>query len=93
MRIIDRAWTAFAAILLLLACGRTPDLRPVGEGTDRTAPVFPDYRDVTVPCNIAPLNFYYTDPEASRFVTTFTSPTVPAAMAEARACARARHTR
>ena len=73
MRIIDRAWTAFAAILLLLACGRTPDLRPVGEGTDRTAPVFPDYRDVTVPCNIAPLNFYYTDPEASRFVTTFSS--------------------
>ena len=73
MRIIDRAWTALAALLLLLACGRTPDLRPVGEGTDRTAPVFPDYRDVTVPCNIAPLNFYYTDPEASRFVTTFTS--------------------
>ena len=73
MRIIDRAWMALAALLLLFACGRTPDVRPVGAGTDRTAPVFPDYRDVTVPCNIAPLNFYYTDPEASRFVTTFTS--------------------
>lgn len=72
-RIIDRAWTAVCALLLLLGCGRTPDLRPVGAGTDRTAPVFPDYRDVTVPCNIAPLNFYYTDPDASRFVTTFTS--------------------
>jgi len=28
---------------------------------------------VTVPRNIAPLNFYYTAPEASRFVTTFTA--------------------
>ena len=58
MRIIDRAWMALAALLLLFACGRTPDVRPVGAGTDRTAPVFPDYRHVTVPCNIAPLICY-----------------------------------
>ena len=73
MRIGSWARLAFFALLLLFACGRGVDVRPVGEGTDRTAPVFPDYRDVTVPCNIAPLNFYYTAPDASRFVTTFTS--------------------
>ena len=69
----NRAWLAVFALLLLLACGRRADLRPYGEGTDRTAPVFPDYREVTVPGNIAPLNFYYTDPQGSRFVTTFTA--------------------
>ena len=58
--------------LLLLSCGRAYDVRPVGTGTDRTAPLFPDYRDVTIPYNIAPLNFYYTHPEASLFRTTFT---------------------
>ena len=59
--------------LLSLSCGREYDVRPSGPGTDRTSNIFPDYQDVTVPCNIAPLNFYYTDPEDSRFVTTFTA--------------------
>ena len=69
--ILRRGGILAAVLLLALACGRSFDGRPVGAGTDRTAPVFPDYREVTVPCNIAPLNFYYTDPEGSRFVTTF----------------------
>ncbi len=57
--------------LLLLSCSRAYDVRPSGEGTFRPAAVFPDYREVTVPCNIAPLNFYYTDAGGSRFVTRF----------------------
>ena len=72
MRRIEPVILAFA-LLLLCGCGRKADVRPAGAGTDRPSPVFPDYREVTVPCNIAPLNFYYTEPEASRFVTTFTS--------------------
>jgi hypothetical protein len=72
MRRIEPVILAFVP-LLLCACGRKADVRPAGACTDRPSPVFPDYREVTVPCNIAPLNFYYTDPEASRFVTTFTS--------------------
>ena len=59
-----------ALLLLCAACGRV-DVRPAGEGTDRTAPLFPDYRDVTVPVNIAPLNFYYTAPDGERFRTEF----------------------
>ena len=63
-------------VLLTLACARPYDVQPAGVGTDRPEPVFPDYRDVTIPCNIAPLNFYYTDPDGSRFTTTFTSSSV-----------------
>ena len=59
--------------LMLLGCGRSVDVRPSGPGTDRTAFIFPDYQDVTVPCNIAPLNFYYTDPDDSSFKTTFSA--------------------
>lgn len=65
-----------AVAFALLSCGREVDVRPAGAGTDRPAEVFPDYREVTIPCNIAPLNFYYTDPEGRAFVTTFTAPGV-----------------
>ena len=68
-----RALLAWMLVILLPGCGRTFDVRPAGPGTDRTAVIFPNYQDVTLPCNIAPLNFYYTDSEGSRFVTTFTS--------------------
>lgn len=60
-------------LLLLLSCGRNAGLQPAGPGTDRDSFIFPDYADVTLPCNIAPLNFYYTDPDASRFVTRFSA--------------------
>lgn len=44
------------AILPLLSCGGDLTL----EGSlDAQPEIFPDYRDVTVPCNIAPLNFSY----------------------------------
>ena len=59
------------SLLLLFGCGRSNVVRPSGEGTFRPAFVFPDYRDVTVPCNIAPLNFYYIVPDALRFSTIF----------------------
>ena len=66
-------WLLVAALLLLCACGRRAEVRPVGEGTDRPSLMYPDYRDVTVPCNLAPLNFYYTAPGRGRFATTFSA--------------------
>lgn len=51
----------FAA--LLISCGS-----PSGEIS-----IFPDYRDVTVPCNVAPLNFHYSGAGANRARTTFSS--------------------
>ena len=59
------------SLLLCLGCGRSYDVRPSGERTDRSEVIFPDYRDVTIPCNIAPLNFYYTAPEGRGFKTVF----------------------
>lgn len=58
----------FAAILALCSCGRESyDFTP--QTCD--APIYPDYTDVTVPVNIAPLNFVYTVPTAGKAVTTF----------------------
>lgn len=34
--------------------------------------IYPDYKDVTIPANIAPLNFHYTSEEVTKAVTTFT---------------------
>ena len=57
--------------VLPISCGRPYDVRPAGPGTDRDSFIFPDYTDVTLPINIAPLNFYYTDPEGKEFTTHF----------------------
>lgn len=46
-----------AALLALAACTRHPSLPKDFEQEDRAASIFPDYTDVTVPANIAPLNF------------------------------------
>ena len=73
MKRIDLVLALALLSVLTLSCGRTCDVRPAGEGTDRATFLFPDYQDVTIPCNIAPLNFYYTDPAGSKFVTTFSA--------------------
>lgn len=56
-------------LALLVACAAcsNPDIRITGkrEGEPR---IFPDYREVTVPCNIAPLNFSYLGDEESRLI-------------------------
>ena len=66
----NRVFLLLLALLLGAACGPV-DVRPSGDGTDRASALFPDYRDVTIPCNIAPLNFYYTEADASGFETRF----------------------
>ncbi len=44
-----------AAAALLLSCGRGAD--EAARAVDALPPIYPDYAGVTVPCNIAPLNF------------------------------------
>ena len=43
-----------ATLLLLAACTPSPS-HP--QESDELPPMYPDYTDVTIPCNIAPLNF------------------------------------
>ena len=73
MKRIDIVVALALLSVLTLSCGRTGDVRPTGEGTDRAAFLFPDYQEVTIPCNIAPINFYYTDPAGRKFVTSFSA--------------------
>ena len=46
-----------AAILLLSSCVSHPDVPSSAKDAKCQPDIFPDYCDVTVPCNIAPLNF------------------------------------
>lgn len=57
-----------AALLLCLltACGR----RSVEVSTNTASPIYPDYMGVTVPSNIAPLNFHYTSAGIRKVRTT-----------------------
>ena len=48
-------------LALLLACGPTPENV---QKSDALPPIYPDYADVTIPVNIAPLNFLVRGAEA-----------------------------
>jgi len=47
----------FGALLLLPSCAGHPDVPSSSKDAGCLPAIFPDYCDVTVPCNIAPLNF------------------------------------
>ena len=53
----------------LLSCTHKPSSLPTSFAeTADSLVIYPDYRDVTVPPNIAPLNFMVTDAEATEFI-------------------------
>ena len=57
--------------LLLTACSSKPTSVPSAfTDVSDSLYIYPDYRDVTVPTNIAPLNFIVTDNDATEFVAT-----------------------
>jgi len=57
------------SVSLLISCSNRPTSLPTTftEITD-SAVIYPDYRDVTIPPNIAPLNFMISDASADAFV-------------------------
>ena len=65
-----RIFIYFAALALTLSCGN-PAISEFRYASD--APIYPDYRDVTIPEGIAPLNFDYVCSGAESNVTTFSS--------------------
>lgn len=70
LRIILLAW----GILLLASCVNHPDV-PVSSRDAKCWPtIFPDYNDVTVPCNIAPLNFMLSVDEYEACVARISTP-------------------
>ena len=62
------------AMLLLTSCAGHPDV-PASSKEEKSLPaIFPDYCNVTVPCNIAPLNFMLPADEYEACVARLTTP-------------------
>lgn len=62
------------ALMLLASCVRHPDVPASSSETQSLPAIYPDYCDVTVPCNIAPLNFMLPQGEYSKCVARITTP-------------------
>ena len=64
----------FGALLLLPSCAGHPDVPSSSKDAGCLPAIFPDYCDVTVPCNIAPLNFMLPADQFDACVARFSSP-------------------
>ena len=62
------------ALLLLSSCVSHPDVPSESKKTNSLPDIYPDYCDVTIPCNIAPLNFMLPDVEYDKCVARITTP-------------------
>ena len=62
------------AVLLLSSCAKHPDVPSSSKEAKSLPAIFPDYCDVTVPCNIAPLNFMLPAGEYDECVARITTP-------------------
>ena len=61
-------------MLLLSSCAGHPDVPASSKAAKCLPAIFPDYCDVTIPCNIAPLNFMLPADEYSECVARFSTP-------------------
>lgn len=61
-----------ASFIIFLIAGCTKPLSDSLYGSDGPAIIYPDYKDVCIPPNIAPLNFHYAVKGADKASTTFT---------------------
>ena len=65
---------SFGAVLLLTSCVNHPDVPSSSKETKSLPAIFPDYCNVTVPYNIAPLNFMLPADEYEACVARLTTP-------------------
>ena len=63
-----------AALLLLSSCANHPNVPSSSKEVKSLPAIFPDYCNVTVPCNIAPLNFMLPINEYEACVARITTP-------------------
>ena len=64
-------WLAIPVALMLLGCSGW-ELADAVDGSEGPLVIWPDYKEVTVPANIAPLNFRYAMKDIRGVKTTFT---------------------
>ena len=60
--------------LILVSCSQHPDVPADAKNVGTLPPIYPDYCNVTVPCNIAPLNFMLSDESFDACVARITTP-------------------
>ena len=63
-----------AALLFLASCANHPDVPSSSKDAKSLPAIYPDYCDVTVPCNIAPLNFMLHKKQYEECVARLTTP-------------------
>ena len=63
-----------AAMLLLSSCAGHPDVPSSSKEAKSLPAIYPDYCNVTIPYNIAPLNFMLPADEYSECVARITTP-------------------
>ena len=66
----SRLFLAGLLCLALPGCGGR-DLAVAPDGSAGPLVIYPDYKEVTIPANIAPLNFRYAMPDVRKAKTTF----------------------
>ena len=60
-----------AALLVAVSC--TPSLPDAYTPSKKSPIIYPDYKEVTIPCNIAPLTFEIKEKEATSLLTCFSA--------------------
>ena len=71
MRTLRQIWIAIPVALMLLGCSGH-DFADAVDGSTGPLVIYPDYKEVTIPANIAPLNFRYAMKDIRGAKTTFT---------------------
>ena len=71
MRTLRQIWIAIPVALMLLGCSGQ-DFADAVDGSAGPLVIYPDYKEVTIPANIAPLNFRYAMKDIRGAKTTFT---------------------
>ena len=68
------SYTLLLVALLIVSCADHPDVPAAAKAAQCLPDIFPDYCDVTVPCNIAPLNFMLPASQYEACVARLTTP-------------------
>ena len=71
MRTLRQIWIAIPVARMLLGCSGH-DFADAVDGSAGPLVIYPDYKEVTIPANIAPLNFRYAMKDIRGAKTTFT---------------------
>ena len=58
--------------LMLAGCNSHDNISTAVDGSEGPLVIYPDYKEVTIPVNIAPLNFHYSMSGIAKATTTFT---------------------